>query len=77
MKGINNEDTFSRVSVLRSIHMLLPTTTSLDYKIWQMNVKTTFLNGNLNESIYIVKPDELKAKAKKKRFASYLNTSMD
>ena len=28
----------------------------MDYEIWQMNVKTTFLNGSLEETIYMVQP---------------------
>nr|GEZ00727.1 retrotransposon protein, putative, Ty1-copia subclass [Tanacetum cinerariifolium] len=28
-----------------------------DYKIWQMDVKTSFLNGRLNEDVYMVQPE--------------------
>ncbi|KAK4838721.1 hypothetical protein QYF36_015896 [Acer negundo] len=30
---------------------------SLDLEIWQMDVKTTFLNGSLDESIYMMQPE--------------------
>ena len=30
---------------------------TLDYEIWQMDVKTAFLNGNLDERIYMAQPD--------------------
>ena len=30
--------------------------TMLDYEIWQMDIKTTFLNGHLEENIYIQRP---------------------
>ena len=52
-KGIDYEETFSPVAMLNSIRILLFVTASLDYKIWQMDVKTTFLNGNLEEDIYL------------------------
>jgi hypothetical protein len=28
-----------------------------DYEIWQMDVKTTFLNGNIEEELYMVQPE--------------------
>jgi hypothetical protein len=28
-----------------------------DYEIWQMDVKTAFLNGNIEEELYMMKPD--------------------
>ena len=28
-----------------------------DYEIWQMDVKTTFLNKNLTEDVYIMQPE--------------------
>ena len=28
-----------------------------DYEIWQMDVKTAFLNGNIEEELYMVQPE--------------------
>ena len=28
-----------------------------DYEIWQMDVKTTFLNGYLKEELYMMQPE--------------------
>ena len=39
--------------MLKSIRILLAVAASLDYEIWQMDVKTAFLNGNLEEDIYM------------------------
>ena len=56
-EGIDYEDTFSPVAMLKSIRILLSIAAALDYEIWQMDVQTTFLNGNLEECIYMAQPD--------------------
>ncbi|KAA0037081.1 gag/pol protein [Cucumis melo var. makuwa] len=56
-EGVDYEETFSPVAMLKSIRILLSIATFYDYEIWQMDVKTAFLNGNLEESIYIVQPE--------------------
>ena len=48
-EGIDYEETFSLVAMLKSIRILLSTATCYDYKIWQMDVKTAFLSGNLEQ----------------------------
>lgn len=56
-EGINYEETFSLVAMIKSICILLFIFATLNYKIWQLNIKTTFLNENLDESIYMVQPE--------------------
>ena len=46
--------TFSPVAMLKSIRILLSIDAYYDYEIWQMDVKTVFLNGNLDEEIYMM-----------------------
>ncbi|KAI9200924.1 hypothetical protein LWI28_015124 [Acer negundo] len=53
-EGIDYEETFSPVAMLKSIRILLSIAASLDLEIWQMDVKTAFLNGSLDESIYMM-----------------------
>jgi hypothetical protein len=53
-EGIDYEETFSLVAILKSIQMLLAITSHFDSEIWQMDVKTAFLNGHLDEDIYIM-----------------------
>ena len=53
-EGINYEETFSSMAMLKSIQILLSNAAHFDYEIRQMDVKTTFLNGNLDECIYMV-----------------------
>ncbi|GKB10541.1 retrotransposon protein, putative, ty1-copia subclass, partial [Tanacetum coccineum] len=46
---IGYEETFSPVADIRAIRILIAITAFYDYEIWQMDVKTVFLNGYLNE----------------------------
>ncbi|KAK0594609.1 hypothetical protein LWI29_023351 [Acer saccharum] len=43
--------------MFKSIRILLSIAACFDYEIWQMDVKTAFLNGNLEESIYMIQPE--------------------
>ena len=55
-KGIDYDETFSPVSMLKSIRIPLVVATHYDYEIWKMDVKTVFLNGNLTEEVYMTQP---------------------
>ena len=61
-EGIDYEETFSPVAILKSIKILLSIAAHYDYEIWQMNVKTAFLNDNLEEEIYMMQPEGFIAK---------------
>ncbi|GKA72665.1 retrotransposon protein, putative, ty1-copia subclass [Tanacetum coccineum] len=50
-------ETFSPVANIRAISILLAIAAFYDYEIWQMDVKTAFLNGHLSEDIYMVQPE--------------------
>nr|GEY61568.1 putative retrotransposon Ty1-copia subclass protein [Tanacetum cinerariifolium] len=54
---VDNGETFSHVAHIRDIRILLAIATFYDYDIWQMDVKTTFLNGHLSEDVYMVQPE--------------------
>ncbi|WKA05324.1 hypothetical protein VitviT2T_023298 [Vitis vinifera] len=56
-EGVDYEDTFSPVAMLKSIRILLSIAAYYDYEIWKMDVKTTFLNGHLEKTIYMVQPE--------------------
>ena len=43
MEGVNYEETFSLVAMLKSIRTLLAIAARYDYEVWQMDVKTAFL----------------------------------
>ncbi|GJX76308.1 retrotransposon protein, putative, ty1-copia subclass [Tanacetum coccineum] len=55
--GIDYEETFSPVADIRAIRILIAIAAYYDYEIWQMDVKTAFLNGRLDEDIYMVQPE--------------------
>ena len=61
-EGIDYEETFSPVAMLKSIWILLVVVVSLDYEIWQMDVQTAFLNGSLEKDIYMQQPEEFIAR---------------
>ena len=51
-------DTFSPVTRITSIRLLIAIATIYDLKIYQIDVKTVFLNGDLDEEIYMDQPEE-------------------
>ncbi|KAK8636446.1 hypothetical protein V6N13_124192 [Hibiscus sabdariffa] len=55
--GIDYDETFSPVAMFKSIRILLAIAAFHDYEIWQMDVKTAFLNGKLEEDVYITQPE--------------------
>ena len=56
-QGFDYDETFSPIAMLKSIRILLVIATHYDYEIWQMDVKITFLNGNLTEEVYMTQPE--------------------
>ncbi|GJT23250.1 retrotransposon protein, putative, ty1-copia subclass [Tanacetum coccineum] len=55
--GVDHEETFSPITDIRAIRILISITAYYDYEIWQMDIKTAFLNGYLDEDIYMVQPE--------------------
>ena len=55
--GIDYDEIFSPVAMLKSIQILLAIAAYYDYEIWQMDVKIAFLNGNLIEDVYMTQPE--------------------
>ncbi|GJS92823.1 retrotransposon protein, putative, ty1-copia subclass [Tanacetum coccineum] len=54
---IDYEETFSPVADIRAIRILIAIAAFYDYEIWQMDVKTAFLNGYLFEEVYMEQPE--------------------
>ncbi|KAK4397742.1 Retrovirus-related Pol polyprotein from transposon TNT 1-94 [Sesamum angolense] len=51
--GVYFEETYSPVAMAKSIRILLAIAAWYDYEIWQMDVKTAFLNGYVEEEIFM------------------------
>ena len=56
VQGVDYDETFSPVAMLKSVRIMLAIAAFFDYEIWQMDVKTAFLNGNLTEDVYMIQP---------------------
>ncbi|RVW50384.1 Retrovirus-related Pol polyprotein from transposon TNT 1-94 [Vitis vinifera] len=56
-EGIDYRDTFSLVSKKDSLKIIMTLVAHFDLELHQMDVKTTFLNGNLDEDIYMEQPE--------------------
>ena len=56
-EGIDYKDTFSPVSKKDSLRIIMALVAHFDLELHQMDVKTAFLNGNLDEDIYMEQPE--------------------
>jgi hypothetical protein len=65
VEGVDFDDIFSVVAKLTSIRVLMSLVATFDLEIEQMDVKTTFLHGDLEEEIYMKQPEGFVVKGKK------------
>jgi len=56
VEGVDFDETFTHVARLESIRLLLGVSCILKFKLFQMDVKNAFLNGYLNEEVYVEQP---------------------
>ncbi|GAU42103.1 hypothetical protein TSUD_134870 [Trifolium subterraneum] len=56
IEGIDFDETFAHVARLESIRLLLGVACILKFKLFQMDVKSAFLNGYLNEEVFVEQP---------------------
>ena len=56
IEGVDYEETFSPLAILEAIRMFLAFSSYKKFKVYHMDVKSTFLNGNLEEEVYIEQP---------------------
>jgi hypothetical protein len=57
VEGINYEETFAPVARYTSICTIISLAASMSWKLYHMDVKTTFFNGEIEEEVYIEQPD--------------------
>nr|GFB01325.1 retrovirus-related Pol polyprotein from transposon TNT 1-94 [Tanacetum cinerariifolium] len=55
-KGIDYDETFAPVSQIEAIRLFLAYAAHKDFMVFQMDVKTAFLNGILKEEVYVGQP---------------------
>nr|GEW33788.1 retrovirus-related Pol polyprotein from transposon TNT 1-94 [Tanacetum cinerariifolium] len=55
-EGIDYDETFAQVARIEAIHLFLTYAAHKDFMIFQMDVKTAFLNGILKEEVYVGQP---------------------
>ncbi|GJV06984.1 retrovirus-related pol polyprotein from transposon TNT 1-94 [Tanacetum coccineum] len=58
LKGIDFEESFALVARLEAIRIFLAFAAHMNMVVYQMDVKTVFLNGNLREEVYVSQPDD-------------------
>ena len=55
-EGIDYKETFAPMTRLEAIRMLLAYASSNNFKLFQMDVKSAFLNGFISEEVYVEQP---------------------
>nr|GEX49918.1 Gag-Pol polyprotein [Tanacetum cinerariifolium] len=56
-EGIDFEESFALVARLEAVRIFVAYAAHKSFLIYQMEVKTTFLNGPLKEEVYVAQPD--------------------
>ena len=67
-------DTYSPVTRITSIRMLIALAAVYGLEIHQMDVKTAFLNGELEEEIYIEQPEGFVVPGKEKKVSNFIKS---
>jgi hypothetical protein len=56
VEGLDFDETFALIARIESISILLAYATHHDFKVYQMDVKSAFLNGPIKEEVYVEQP---------------------
>jgi hypothetical protein len=56
LEGLDFKKTYAPVARLKAIRMLLAYAAHHDFKLYQMDVKSAFLNGPIQELVYVEQP---------------------
>jgi hypothetical protein len=62
-EGIDYEETFAPVAHLEAIRILLAFSMAKGFKLHQMDVKSAFLSGVLEEEVYVRQPPGLRVRS--------------
>ena len=67
-QGIDYDEVFAPVVCLETIHLLISLAAQNQWKIFQMDVKSAFLNGYLEEEVYLEQPFDYVVKGQENKF---------
>ena len=56
VEGVDFDESFAPMARLESIHILMSIACTMNFKLYQMDVKCAFLNGCLNEEVFFEQP---------------------
>ena len=56
-EGIDYDETFAPIARYSSIRAIISLASVMGWKLHQMDVKTAFLNGEIEEEVYIEQPE--------------------
>ena len=68
-EGIDFKEVYSPVVKHNSIRVLLAIAAKRNWELKQLDIKTTFLNGDLEETIYMAQPKGFEVKGSEKKYA--------
>ena len=74
-EGIDFEETYAPVAKLNTIRLLVTLATKHNQRIHQLDVKYSFLNGDLKEEVYLVHPEGFVQKGQE-QFVCRLNKAI-
>ena len=77
VEGIDYEETFAPVERLEAIRMFLSFACYKKFKVYQMDVKYAFLNGELEEESYVEQPEGFSYQKIEIMFANLRRNSME
>jgi hypothetical protein len=66
-EGIDYEETFALLARYTSIRTIIALAAKMKWKLHQMDVKTTFLNGVIKQVVYIEKPQGFEVEDRRSR----------
>jgi hypothetical protein len=61
VESLDFDETFASVVRLESIRMLLAYATQHGFKLYQMDIKSVFLNGIIKEDVYVEQPPDFES----------------
>nr|GEX30812.1 hypothetical protein [Tanacetum cinerariifolium] len=76
-EGINFEESFAPVARLEAVRIFVAYAAHKSFPIYQMEVKTAFLNGPLKEEVYVVQPDGYTNPKYTKRFEKLMHSRFE